>query len=316
MLNTDLKAQIDAAITNKTLPKSLSQGDVGNNMKAVVDYVDQETGVTHGSVLVNPVSFTVKERVIDYVNSGTTTITPDTVGAKLNATVTLRATGAGTILLSGFTKYGQDDVDLSTGVLNTIYLWYDGAFNYLVKRATVAIPSLSAPGSFSAAAASQTQINLSWAASANASGYTLERSLDGSTGWTSIYTGSALLYSDTGRTASTQYFYRIKATASGYSDSTYSTANATTSATPQLTAPTGLAVAVISNSQLNVSWNASANATNYILERSPDGANGWVQVFSGSGTSFNNTGLSSSTSYSYRVKAQASGYTDSAYRLS
>jgi hypothetical protein len=42
MTNTALKAQIDSQITNETLPNSVSPADVGGNLKAVVDYVDQK----------------------------------------------------------------------------------------------------------------------------------------------------------------------------------------------------------------------------------------------------------------------------------
>lgn len=42
MTNTALKAQIDSQITNETLPNSISPADVGGNLKAVVDYIDQE----------------------------------------------------------------------------------------------------------------------------------------------------------------------------------------------------------------------------------------------------------------------------------
>jgi hypothetical protein len=40
--STALKSQIDTQIINKTGPGSISKGNVGNNIKAVVDYVDQE----------------------------------------------------------------------------------------------------------------------------------------------------------------------------------------------------------------------------------------------------------------------------------
>lgn len=42
MTNTELKAQIDAEITNETAVNSVSTLDVGENMKDIVDYVDQE----------------------------------------------------------------------------------------------------------------------------------------------------------------------------------------------------------------------------------------------------------------------------------
>lgn len=42
MDSTALKAQIDSQITNETTPASISPTDVGTNLKAVVDYVDQQ----------------------------------------------------------------------------------------------------------------------------------------------------------------------------------------------------------------------------------------------------------------------------------
>jgi len=41
MDSTTLKAQIDSQITNETLPNSITPAEVGGNLKAVVDYVDQ-----------------------------------------------------------------------------------------------------------------------------------------------------------------------------------------------------------------------------------------------------------------------------------
>ncbi len=49
MTNTNLKAQIDSHITNKTQLSSISHTAVGNDLKAIVDYVDQEN--TAGQVI-------------------------------------------------------------------------------------------------------------------------------------------------------------------------------------------------------------------------------------------------------------------------
>ena len=42
MINTALKAQIDSQITNETTQNGITPAEVGGNIKAVVDYVDQE----------------------------------------------------------------------------------------------------------------------------------------------------------------------------------------------------------------------------------------------------------------------------------
>lgn len=42
MTNTQLKTQIDADITNKTTAESVTTDNVGENLKDIVDYIDQE----------------------------------------------------------------------------------------------------------------------------------------------------------------------------------------------------------------------------------------------------------------------------------
>lgn len=44
MTNTQLKAGIDTDITNKTLPKSVLNTNLGARMKSTVDYIDQQDG--------------------------------------------------------------------------------------------------------------------------------------------------------------------------------------------------------------------------------------------------------------------------------
>lgn len=67
--------------------------------------------------------------------------------------------------------------------------------------------------------------------------------------------------------------------------------------------PTGLSASALNSSQISLSWNASSGATFYKIQRSPDGSTGWAQVGTSSTTSFTDSGLSSSTTYYYRVMA-------------
>lgn len=69
---------------------------------------------------------------------------------------------------------------------------------------------------------------------------------------------------------------------------------------------TGLSVSVASSSQLNLSWNAVSGATTYKVERSTSSGSGYSQITSTASTAFNNTGLSASTTYYYRVRASNS----------
>ena len=180
------------------------------------------------------------------------------------------------------------------------------------------------PATLTATVVSSTQINLSWAASSDAvgvTGYLIERcSGTGCTGFGQIGNGTATSYSDTGLTPSTAYTYRVRAVNAGSNVSDYST---TASATPggggggdtqPPTAPSGL-TATATASSANLSWTASTDnvgVTAYYIERCQgSGCSTFTQIGSSSTPSYSDTGLSASTSYTYRVRA-----TDAAGNLS
>ena len=91
----------------------------------------------------------------------------------------------------------------------------------------------------------------------------------------------------------------------------YSTiATATTPAAPDTTpptAPTALTRRRSSSTQVNLGWTASTDnvgVTEYRVERcAGSGCTNFVQVGTPTGTSFNDTGRSPSTTYRYQVRA-------------
>jgi len=95
-------------------------------------------------------------------------------------------------------------------------------------------PPIGNPGGLAANAVSSSQIDLTWAdGTENEAGFTVDRSPDGSTAWTEIddLPGGSTSYSDTGLTAETAYFYRVRAyNPNGFSN--YTLANATTPVAP------------------------------------------------------------------------------------
>jgi Fibronectin type III domain len=87
------------------------------------------------------------------------------------------------------------------------------------------------------------------------------------------------------------------------------------------TAPTNLLASSASSTQINLSWTASTDnvgVTGYRVERCQGaGCSNFTQIATPTGTSFNDTGLTPSTSYSYRVRAadaagNLSGYSNTA----
>jgi len=114
------------------------------------------------------------------------------------------------------------------------------------------------------------QINLYWD-DLDADNYIVERSTNSDySGATQIYTGTATTYQDTGLTAGVTYYYRVKASSTGYSDSDWGTTNAQTiSFVPEFWyEPSGLAYntdndyGVTSNSNITTIKSILGNANN------------------------------------------------------
>jgi len=130
---------------------------------------------------------------------------------------------------------------------------------------------------------------------------------------------TATTFSDTGLTGSTPYSYRVRATDAAGNLSAYSSiASASTPAPPDTTpptAPTNLTATAASASQINLAWTASTDnvgVTGYMVERCQGAAcSNFAQIATPTTTTFSDTALTASTSYSYRVRA-----TDAAGNLS
>jgi fibronectin type 3 domain-containing protein len=172
--------------------------------------------------------------------------------------------------------------------------------------------SPTAPTNLVATTVSPAQINLSWTASTDnvgVTGYKVERCQGmGCTNFTQIATPNATSYNDTGLSGSTSYSYRVRATDAAGNLSTYSTSSTAATPAPTLTAPSNLAATATSSTQINLTWSASTETggtiSGYLLERcSGAGCSNFGQIATPAGTTYNDTGLAPSTSYSYRVRA-------------
>ncbi len=180
----------------------------------------------------------------------------------------------------------------------------------------------TAPSNLAATAASSSQINLSWTASTDnvgVTGYLVERCQGaGCNSFAQIGTTAGTTYNDTGLTANTSYSYRVRATDAAGNLSPYSNVASATTQNPDTqppTAPSNLTATAVSSSQINLSWTASTDnvgVTEYLVERCQGaGCNNFAQIGTTTGTTYNDTGLTANTSYSYRVRA-----TDAAGNLS
>jgi hypothetical protein len=143
--------------------------------------------------------------------------------------------------------------------------------------------------------------------------YKLERSSDGGSTFSQVYSGTALSRAVSGL-ADGSYLFRVKATKSGYLDSAYATAAAACAVTlTAVDAPASISVPATSTStSLKVNWEASpTSGVSYVLERSLNGGT-FSQVYSGTALTATVSGMSNG-SYVFRVKATKSGYVSSSY---
>ena len=170
----------------------------------------------------------------------------------------------------------------------------------------------------SASAFSATRVDLSWGAAGDnvaVTGYHIERCQGvGCTTFTEIAApaGTATSYSDTTAAAGTSYSYRVRANDAAGNLGPYSNSASATTPSPDgqpPSAPGTLSASPFSATRVDLSWGAAGDnvaVTGYHIERCQGaGCTNFAQIatVSGSTLSYSDTGLSASTSYSYRVRA-------------
>lgn len=203
----------------------------------------------------------------------------------------------------------------STGNPNGCWDWwgYDDA-NYakksgrqmaavkaMVDRVTSGFAALPAPTGLQVTGVTNSSIALAWSGVTGAAGYDVYRG--GAKVNTALVAGTA--YTDSGLAAGTSYSYTVKAVTSGGSSSAASSAvsGTTSGSPPPLTTPTGLNVSGTTASSVSLAWSAASGASGYHVYRN----GGKVTASPVSATTYTDTGLAASTSYSYTVTSYAAG---------
>ena len=168
-----------------------------------------------------------------------------------------------------------------------------------------------APVGVTATVVSSSGIDVAWQDVAGESGYQVQRSPDGASGWAQVgVTGQDVVsYSDTGLAASTTYFYRVVAS-NGSGDSAPSViVSATTFAvadTQPPTAPTKLK-ATVAKGKVNLAWTGSTDSgsgvAGYRLYRSSTGLEGSFTLVTTTASTSASVNAPSGVSLWYRVTA-------------
>jgi len=206
--------------------------------------------------------------------------------------------------LAGNSRIGNGTIDI-------------GAYEY--QHGPTPTTPLATPTGVTANSKNGTTITVGWNAVANASGYTIQYATNA--GFTqnvktqSVSGGSATSADVTGLSADTTYYVRVMATGTGsYTNSAYSGSVSTTTSAAPLVAPASASTSGVGASSVTVSWTSVTGASGYRVE--------WYVgstlvsskiVTGGSVLSTQITGLSASTSYTFRVYTVAGSNTSANY---
>lgn len=185
---------------------------------------------------------------------------------------------------------------------------YNGTGNSGYSNEAIIMICPEAPGSAAASAVSSTQINISWTDnSSNETGFRIERSTGSNSNYGEIVSNlpaGTTSYSSSGLNVNTTYYYRVRAY-NAYGNSGYSNEASATTNDEVPYAPTGLTATAASSSQINLSWSDnSSNETGFKIERSGDNVTfSQIAAVTAGTTSYSSTGLSSGSTYYFRIRA-------------
>ena len=148
-----------------------------------------------------------------------------------------------------------------------------------------------------------TQVSLTWAASATATSYNVKRATTTGGPYTKISSPTSPSFADTGLTNGTTYFYVVSAVNSAGESANSAEVSAKPTAPAQApAAPTGL-MATPANAQVSLAWTASTGATSYNVKRSTTTGGPYTKISSPAATNFTDTNLTNGTTYFYVASA-------------
>ncbi|WP_282084821.1 reprolysin-like metallopeptidase [Aquimarina algiphila] len=265
---------------------------------------------------------------VSWASGSTQTVTWNVAGTTTNGVnaanvdILLSTDGGNTYpitLATAVTNDGSQSITVpnAVGTQNRIMVRGSGHIFYDISNANFEITPGSGgdtqaptiPDGLNTSNITQNSVDLNWNAATDNVGVTGYDIYQGNTVITTVSTTS---YQVTGLTANTAYSFRIKAKDAAGNISDFSaTANATTLSQPDTqapTAPTNLTASNTTQTTTDLNWNA---ATDNIAVSGYDVYRGTTVISTVTTTSYQATGLSPNTTYSFSIKAKDSAGNES-----
>ncbi len=226
-------------------------------------------------------------------------------GVTTNGTTTYSF--AGSLIVTSYTDSNLNIASPYTYIVKA----YDAANNVSTSLASAVITTNDSippvkPAAPTLVGKTDTTISISWTATTDNVGVTRYDVYRGTTLITTVPTGGSLAYTDINLSSSTTYAYTVVAFDAAGNSSTSDALSITTNVTPDTTPPVKpLAPTLVSNTNTtaSIAWTATTDnvgVTRYDLYRDTTLI---TSVATGGSLSYNDSGLTASTTYAYTVKA-------------
>lgn len=223
---------------------------------------------------------------------------------------------SGTIALTGGQQYDivMEQYDGGGGAVARLLWSSPSTPKAVIPQTQLYLPATTpaAPSALAATAQATNRIRLTWTDNANnENGFAVERKTGAGGTYAQIASVAAntTTYTNTSLAANTQYYYRIRATNASGASAYSAEANATTYPFPPA-APSALSATAQSSTQIRLAWTDNANnETGFKIERKTGAGGTYAEIATvgANVTVYTNTGLSASTTYFYRVRANNLG---------
>lgn len=156
------------------------------------------------------------------------------------------------------------------------------------------------PQGVSAGNATESAVTVQWPAVDEALTYAIYRSADSDGTFDSIAVVSDTSFADSGLSAATTYYYRVKSINDAGASELSTTVSVTTAQAAPST-PQNTAVDTATDVTITLSWDVVEAATGYVITRDIDSTGTFEVVDTTTDTSYTDTGLTQATTYYYKV---------------
>ena len=219
------------------------------------------------------------------------------------------ASSTGTYVLTATTAgVSYNNIGLTT---NSTYYYKVRAYNIAgsskvyssFSSVVSAKPIPAAPASVKAVSSSYNSVNVSWSGVTGANGYQIYRGSSSTGTYSLILTTSAANYNITGLLTGTTYYYKVRAYRIVGSIKIYSNFSSVVSEKSIPAVPASVKAVSSSYNSINLSWSGVTGASGYEIYRAASSTETYALISSNAANSYNNTGLSTGTTYYYKIRA-------------